>query len=209
MNNWKNGNLKPFSQKYKDKNWDQCPSKKCLRYYSKKTKDENASICITFYYIDEYYSGKKYVDGLSQNEQFNYTKQLLYRYEELEKTSKYSFSIISSVLTSFIISFLLYFLQTPDESGISYLDMLGNYINSGVNFILTLEPLITIIMALIFLSILCLFLGVLATVVILPIIISEAVYYNNSVYKNIIVPYEKKVIIDTLSTYDKRYESIK
>ena len=99
-------------------------------------------------------------------------------------------------------------LQTPDENGISYFDILGNYIYSGAAFLSTLEPPVAIIISLIYLSIFCLLVGVLATIIILPIIISEKVYYHNSVYKNIIVPYEKSVIIDTLSTYDERYKNI-
>ncbi len=202
-------NINPFCLKYQDKHWDQCPSKKCLKYYLRKTKNKIASISITFYYIDDYYEKKKNIGGLSNNDKTNYAGELLCRYEELEKTSKYSFSIISSVIISFIITLLFIFLQTPDKNGISYFDILGNYISSGVNLELTLEPLVAIIVSLIFLPILCLLSVVLVTIIILPIIISEAVYYHNSVYKNIIVPYEKSVIINTLSTYDERYKSIK
>lgn len=52
-------NINPFSLKYPDNCWNQCPSKKCVKYYLRKTKDKIASISITFHYIDDYYEKKK------------------------------------------------------------------------------------------------------------------------------------------------------
>lgn len=193
----------PYSHKH-SRNYD---PKKCLRYYRRKTKrDLNASILFTFCYIDTYYETKRHIENMSKIEVQNNTNVLLNRYEELNKIHKFSFSTSSSVAISFFVSFLFTLLQLPDnKSGMTYFELIQNFIYDAAILVSNQHPLVTLILIPLSITFLSLLMIVPLGILILLFMITDIMYDYNSKYRDIIVPYERKVIIDTLVSYDEKY----
>lgn len=94
---------------------------KCLRYYIKKTKkkpnkskDYNPAIQYTYDFINYSYNKKKEKydsPDITAEEKVLITNELLNKFGELNKKHKYTFSLISSVIVSDIISTLFSFLR--------------------------------------------------------------------------------------------------
>lgn len=195
-------NIVAFNEKH---GFDITKTKKCWKYYYKKAKRNSAlALRYTYKYIDYCYNDKKYNPKMTDEDKLKIKNELLSRFGELSKMHKYSYSIISSVAASFLVSFLIALLQIPDETNMSVLQQIYIYIKS-LSDLLAKNGVITLIVLLpLFILSICLLLLIPFSILIITYLLLDMLYY--SPYRNIVVPYERKVILDTLKSFDERYE---
>lgn len=197
-------NITPFSRRKKTQAYN---PKKCFKYYYSKTKHNiSASIQITLYYIQEYYNHKRCDKNMQKIEQNKIENKLLYRYEEVNKKYKYSYSNWSSIIVSFIVSLYFIILQTYTEDGLSVFEMIillikfciSNINESPTQTVITLIPLFLFVFAIILI--------VLLSVVFFAQAPVDLLYYSK--YRNFIIPFERATIIETLKTYNDNYSTL-
>ena len=143
------------------------------------------------------------------SEKFKRTTYLLGRLSELEYQHKNSFSITSSLVVSFGVSICIAVLQIPIINNLNTFEFANYFISQlelyTANEEFWISALICVI-SLLFISILF----------ILPIVgavcITKSILENTNqrklYYKMIIVPYERKKVIQTLATYSEQYKEI-
>ena len=199
--------LEEFYLKHKKFKNKRCNSKKCYKFFlTKKNYSENAVLRLTFKYIEDFYSNKRQDDNLLIFDKIPITDYLLHQFNKLEIRYKYSFSINSSAIISFIISLIFAFLQVPDKNGNSYFSFLTFLSTKAVEFI-NISPSPTVISAM----------SILIIVFFVPFVYGlfftiatvNSLYYINATFNNIVIPYERQVVIETLATYNEKYISLK
>lgn len=199
--------LEEFYLKYGKLKSKYCNPKKCYKFFlNQKNYNDNAVLKLTFKYIEDFYSTKRQDKNLLIFDEIPITDYLLHRFNKLEKGYKYSFSINSSAVISFIISLVFAFLQMPDKDGNSYFSFLTFLSTKAVEFI-NISPNPTVISAMSILIIL--FFVPFVYTLFFAITTVNSLYYINSTFNNIVIPYERQVVIETLATYDEKYISLK
>lgn len=193
--------------KFDEKNgFDISKTKKCLKHYKKETKNNALALRYTYDYIDSCYKDKRCNNDISEKDKLKATNELLYRFDELNKKHKFFYSIISSVAISFIISLLLVLLQIPNKSGLTFFEDFLSFAENLFVFLSNTNIFVSIIS--IPATILCLCIGLLIPfcIVIITFVFSDFLYY--STYRNLVVPYERKIILETLQTFDDRFKNL-
>lgn len=200
-------NIESFQTKYKDKANSKCRSKKCYKYYLKQTQyDKNYSLQQTFKYIDSFYKQYEEKHNTTASKKFNSTNYLLSRLTNLEYQSKNSFSILSSIIISLFISFFVAALQT-DEGGTNFFKLFNDAMNVlKINMLNSANPLQIMVIVLCIIIIFFMFTIMIFLIILLLSYVSQSIFEMNSFYKINIMPYEMKVITNTLGTYDSRYK---
>lgn len=189
---------------------------KCLRYYIKKTKkkpnktkDYNSAIQYTYDFINYSYNKKKEKynsPDTTAEEIVLITNELLNKFGELNKKHKYTFSLISSVIVSAIISTLFAFLGNPNISGMSYWDSVVGLINAQTEIFKNTPPIVSTIVLPFFIVLFSFAMLVLVGVIIIAYLVADLFYYSK--YRNLVVPYEKEVLIKILTDIDERYSNL-
>lgn len=192
---------------YQLKNTKEYNPKKCFKYYMSRTKkDMNASIQSTYRYIKNYYNSKSFCENMQLEEQYKTTNELLHRYEEANKAYKYSYSNLSSIIVSFIISLCFIFLQIPSNDGQTYFEKAYYLLEHTYDIICEYSIVVGIIlMPLFFMAIALVSLAPLTILLIVqgPV---DLLYYSK--YRNFIIPFERATIIETLKTYNDNYSAL-
>ena len=198
--------IKPFDKVYKK---EQCNSKKCFKYYMRRTnRDKNYSIQQTFSYIDKYYSKLKYNKTLNAGKIRDNTNKLINRLCNLNYEYNISFSVITSIVLSLVISLFIASLQIPSSDlGENYFEFCNDalkeahmYINESIGLLeIIINVSYYVLVFIILMSIILLFaFG-------LPTLIRNI--YDYSVYnRTFIIPYEREIVKKTLSTYSDDYK---
>lgn len=191
-----------------------CYSEKCFNYYKRHTKSNiNYSLEKTFQYIDKHYDKLKFVetknDKTTASEKLKNTSYLLQRLSELEYQQKNSFSVSSCLVTSFCVSFCIAIFQIPVENGLNFFEFVNNWLLQLTEYISNSSAYAGFAAG---------FASLVMILLLFSIPITAAIYIANNIlgainehklhYKMIIVPYEKKVVLDTLTTYSHRYKYI-
>ena len=198
-------NIAKFSEK---NGFDITKTRKCLKYYLRKTKRNGAlALSYTYDYIDDCYKDKKYDSDLPDEDKTKVTNELLNRFNELNKKHKFSYSIVSSVVASFFVTLFFVILQTPDnKNGLTFWETISNAISGISEFLANNPVIVSVILFPIFIIALFLVMLVPIGVLIVTYLISDLLYY--STYRNMVVPYERKIILNTLITFDERYKEL-
>lgn len=194
--------------KFSDKHgFDLFKIKKCWKYYFKKTKrNVSSALDYTLNYIDQCYMVKQYSPKMDDEEKLKNKRQLLIRFDELNKTYKYSYSIAYSVVCSFLVSFLLMLLQISINKKPSYFEQSLYFINKMIETLANIDVIILLILFPLFIPVIVILLAVPFSIIIITCLISYLLYYSN--YRNMIVPYERKIVLKTLQSYDGRYKEL-
>ena len=194
--------------KFSDKHgFDLFKIKKSWKYYFKKTKrNVSSALDYTLNYIDQCYIGKQYSPKMDEEEKIKNKNNLLLRFNELSKKHKYSYSIISSVAGSFLISFLFLLLQTHGDEELTFWEQIFKSINSMFEELAKADIITSIVLLPLIFIVICILLVVPVCILIFTYVILDALYYSN--YRNMVVPYERKVILKTLQSYDGRYKEL-
>lgn len=171
--------------------------KKCWKYYAKKTKHDNAlALRHTYEYIDSCYNETASIS----------TNDLLKKFGELNKKHKYSYSIILSVVASFIITLLFVFLQVPDKTGLTYWEQIFEASKNFPDYLVDKNLLQLLVMILLFIIFNLWVMIVPICILIISYIVLDSLYY--STYRNYVVPYERKVILNKLISIDERFSEL-
>lgn len=189
---------------------------KCLRYYikktkkrSNKTKDYNSAIQYTYDFINYSYNKKKEKydsPDTTEEEKIKITNELLNKFGELNKKHKYTFSLISSVIVSAIISTLFAFLGNPNPAGMTYWNSVVGLINAQAEIFKNTPPIVSTFFLLLFIALLSLAILILIGVIIIAYLVADMFYYSK--YRNMVVPYEKEVLHKILTDIDERYSNL-
>ena len=202
--------IEPFEKLQQRKGWVDCCSERCFRYYKKNTdKNINASIKFTFKYIKSYYAAQRFNKNMSSRDEKCNTNDLLERYKDLDNSLKNSISIITSTVISFFISFGFALFTLSNNNGENFFISFAEMIDPVINYIVNNMSIIMVIALPIILVLILLCLSPLIITCIYPIYASKEICSINSTYKQIIVPYERDEIIDTLATYNQGYSKLK
>lgn len=149
---------------------------------------------------------KKYSPKMKADDQLNITNDLLNRFGELSKKHKFSYSIISSVASSFLISFLFMILQFRFNDESSFFEQIFQYIGEMYDTLKNSGVIASIICMPLFIG----FIGIMSIVpfciLIITFLVLDSLYYSN--YRNMVIPYERKVILKTLQSFDERYKEL-
>lgn len=143
---------------------------------------------------------------MDEEEKIKNKNNLLLRFNELSKKHKYSYSIISSVAGSFLISFLFLLLQTHGDEELTFWEQIFKSINSMFEELAKADIITSIVLLPLIFIVICILLVVPVCILIFTYVILDALYYSN--YRNMVVPYERKVILKTLQSYDGRYKEL-
>lgn len=193
--------LTPFKDKCKSAFNGNCKAYRCLRYYNRHTGDSCYTIKKVFEYIDEYYSKLKYNEDISCKKRSSQLNKLINRYDSLYYKSKISFSIITSVAISMIVTLIFSLLQEPDKDGTTYFSLITQIgkINEALPFS---EPISLIILSFFKLAMLILCFSILIFFAWFVIFAIREIYLCNTQMRLVVIPYEREVIAKTISTYN-------
>lgn len=182
-----------------------CKSSSCLRYYNRHTGDSCFATNKVFAYIDKFYSKLKCNDNMSCKEKSKQLNKLINRYDSLYYKSKVSFSILSSVIISMMITSIFCFLQLKDKNNLDYFSLIQSICSmlQNVSSIaestqfkdLALIVIILLLMLIFSLSLLFIF-------AVLVIWLIKEIYLLDPSMRLIVIPYERQVIVKTISTYN-------
>lgn len=198
----------PFEDHYGKSTYN---PKKCFYYYKKRTNSNiNYSLKQTFLYIENYYRNYNYSDKMTASEINGNTNMLLNKLCNLDYDNKISFSVISSIVLSLIISIFIASLQTSGtEFENNYFDVCNNVLHYANTQLVAsagfFEAVINVIFYILTIVILASIIVVFA--IGLPTVVRH-VYYATVYKRTFIDPYERDIVKRTLSTYDKKYEKI-
>ena len=190
-----------------------CKSSSCLRYYNRHTGDSCFATNKVFAYIDVFYSKLRCNDNMSCKERSKQLNKLIKRYDSLYYKSKISFSIISSVIISMMITLFFCLLQLKDQNNLDYFSVIKSICSALQNVSSVAESaqykdLVCIV--LILLGMLTFTLFLLVVLAILVIWAIKVTHLADPSMRLIVIPYERQVIIKTISTYNlKLGETIK
>ena len=182
----------------------------CFKYYIKQTKNKVYALEETFKYIDKYYASYKKTDKMNASEKYANQEILIDRLSDLDYDNQMSFSVAYSVVASLVMSLYFSVLQTSDSSGNNFFEALNSSIEA-------LETLINQQFN-IFIKILGIICGLLFIALIIVIVSLPAVglielikdkYKSTKYYNKFLKPYERKVVQETLMTYDSDYYFLK
>lgn len=182
-----------------------CKSYRCLNYYNRHTEDSCFNTNQVFAYIDKFYSKLKCNDNMSCKEKSKQLDKLINRYDSLYYKSKVSFSILSSVIISMMITSIFCFLQLKDKNNLDYFSLIQSICSmlQNVSSIaestqfkdLALIVIILLLMLIFSLSLLFIF-------AVLVIWLIKEIYLLDPSMRLIVIPYERQVIAKTISTYN-------
>lgn len=189
-------------------------TQKCLRHYIRKTKkktiDLNSAIQSTYDYIDVCYNMKKeeyYSPSKTEEDKIKITNELLYKYRELNKKQKYTYSLISSVVISVFISVSFSLLDNSTSvDGSLYWENVIGLCKSIIAMFDNVPPIVSVLMLPIVLLLFCFAMLVPFGIIIATYLIAETLYYSK--YRNMVVPYEKEVLHKILTDIDERYSNL-
>lgn len=191
----------PFEQKKKNAFLGKCKTAKCFSYYYKNTKAVDYSITKTFHYIDRFYQKQEFKEEMSCKDRSKSLDNLIKRFDSLYYQSKISFSIVSSVAISIIITFLFTFLQLPNKDGDTYFSMFIDICSMRENLELTnMLQIVTVFSVQCIL--LLLYISIPVFIAWYTIVLVKRIYLIKTENRLIIIPYERDVIVKTIATYD-------
>lgn len=197
-------NIVEFNVKH---GFDSFKIQKCWKYYYKKTKRNIAlALHYTYKYIDQCYMDKKYSPKMKAEDQLYITNDLLNKFGELSKKHKYSYSIITSVASSFLISFLFMLLQFRFNDEPSFFEQIFQNIGDMSDTLKNSGVIASIICMPLFIGVIGIMSIVPFCILIITFLFLDSLYYSN--YRNMVIPYERKVILKTLQSFDERYKEL-
>ena len=185
--------------------------KRCFKYYFKHTnKNKVYSLEETFKYINKHYAGYKKSDKMNASERYSNQKVLIDKLSDLDYDSQISFSVAYSVFVSLYISLYFALLQISDGSGNNFFEGLNNCFND-MKTIISQQSNITvkIIEIIFYLIISALTIGIFSLPVLSLILFIKDNYSSTIYYNKLLKPYERKVVQETLMTYNSDYNFLK
>lgn len=197
----------PFDVKYKNAYEGICKSPKCFRYYYKLTKNTSFSISEVFKYIDKFYARKKPNKNMSCDDESKALLYLLNRYDYLNYKTRISFSIISSVAISIIITLIFSLLQLSDKDGLSYFLIIQNISEFDKTFQID-NPLAALFVLLLQFIALAICFSILVVVAWYVIVLIRYIYLLNTQIRLVVVPYERETIAKTIKTYNLKLRDV-
>ncbi len=185
--------------------------KRCFKYYFKHTnKNKVYSLEETIRYIKMHYAGYKMTNKMNASERYSNQKVLIDKLSDLDYDSQISFSVAYSVFVSLYISLYFALLQISDSSGKNFfealndcLKALGEIISQQSNITIKIIEIISVVI--VFVLTICF--------VSLPVwgligLIKDK-YISTKYYNRLLKPYERKVVQETLMTYNSDYIFLK
>lgn len=182
-----------------------CKSSSCLRYYNRHTGDSCFATNQVFAYIDKFYSKLKCNDSMSCKDKSKQLNKLIKRYSSLCYESKVSFSITSSVIISMMITSIFCFLQLKDKNNLDYFSLIQNIFKmlQNVSSIAESTQFKDLALIVIILLLMLIFsISLLFIIAVLVIWLIKEFYFSDTFMKLIVIPYERQVIVKTISTYN-------
>ena len=131
---------------------------------------------------------------------------MLNKFGELNKKHKYTFSLISSVIVSAIISTMFSFLGNPNPAGMTYWNSLVDLLNYQAEVFKSTPLIVSTIVLPLFIILFSFAMLVLVGVIIIAYLVADMFYYSK--YRNLVVPYEKEVLHKILEDIDERYSNL-
>lgn len=181
--------------------------KKSYKFFSKRTKrNHSKAFEYTYDYIDLCYKDKGFNSNLSVEDNTRNENDLISKFSELNKKYKYTYSILLSVLPSFLITLLFIILQSPDSSGTSYMEIFNSMLNQTHIMMNSLPLYVAIIVLFICLPFFIFLMTIPLMILYIVYVVADGMYY--SAYRNFILPYEIKVVLNKLQTYNERYQEL-
>lgn len=182
-----------------------CKSSRCLRYYNRHTGDSCFTTNQVFAYIDKFYSKLECNVNMSCKDKSTQLNNLIKRYDSLYYKSKVSFSIISSVIISMMITLIFSLLELKDKNNLDYFSVIQSICSalhnvSSIAESAQFKDLVHI--ELILLGMLIFSLSLLVIFAITVIWAIKQIYLLESFMRLVVIPYERQVIIKTISTYN-------
>lgn len=164
----------------------------------------------TFKYIDNYYEKYKKNNKLNAHKKYTNQNFLINKLYDLDYHNQISFSVVYQIFSSIVITLYYDSLQKPNENGDNFFDIINNGFNECKNAMEQypgIAATITeIICGVILFAIVLLILAIPAA----DLIIFVKERYDFTKYNNkFLLPYERKVVQETLSSYDKDYDFLK
>lgn len=183
----------------------------CFKYYIKQTGGNKVySLEKTFKYIDDFY--EKYEKNNKMNAHEKYTNQnfLINKLSYLDYQNQISFSVVYPIFSSIVISLYFASLQIPNENGYNFFEVINNgfneYKTAMEQYPSIAATIADIICGVILFAIVLLILSIPAA----NLIVFVKERYDFTKYNNkFLLPYERKVVQETLSSYDKDYDFLK
>lgn len=185
--------------------------KRCFKYYIKYTnKNEVLSLEETFKYIRKHYAAYKMTNKMNASESYANQRILIDKLSDLDYDSQISFSVAYSVVVSLFISLYFASLQISDGSGNNFFEALNNSFKA-------LEAIISqplniaakIIVMIISFIVLALVIAFVSSPVLSLILLIKDKYLSSIYYNKFLKPYERKVVQETLMTYNSDYNFLK